>query len=111
MSKMQESNLALLMGSSPMTNILDHFIEHIGFDYTQKDVAKHAGLNRLTVKKYVKRLAELGVIKPNRKIAKATLYTLDTKNKTVKQLISLELAMIESTAPQKETLLEIKARA
>ncbi|MBI2598390.1 MAG: winged helix-turn-helix transcriptional regulator, partial [Candidatus Diapherotrites archaeon] len=77
--------------------------------YTQKDVAKHAGLNRLTVKKYVKRLAELGIIKPARKIGKATLYTLDIKNKTVKQLISLELAIIESTAPEKDKLAEIKA--
>ncbi|MBU2100189.1 hypothetical protein KKG83_06885 [Candidatus Micrarchaeota archaeon] len=108
---MQESNLALLMGSSPLTNILDHFIEHIGFDYTQKDVVKYTELNKLTVKKYIKRLAELGVIKPNRKIGKAILYTLDTKNKTVKQLISLELAMIESTAPKKEKLLEVKATA
>lgn len=108
---MQESNLALLMGSSSLTNMLDHFIEHIGFDYTQKDVAEYTGLNKLTVKKYVQRLSELGVIKPNRKIGKATLYTLDTNNKTVKQLISLELAMIESTTPKKETFPEIKARA
>ena len=108
---MQESNLALLMGFSPMTNILDHFIEHIGFDYTQKEVANHTHLNKLTVKKYVKRLTELRVIKPNRKIGKATLYTLDIKNKTVKQLISLELAMIESTAPKTEVLPEIKVTA
>lgn len=108
---MQESNLALLMGSSPLTNILDHFIEHIGFDYTQKDIAEHTDLNKLTVKKYVKRLKELGVIKPGRKIGKAVLYTLDTKNKTVRQLISLELAMIESTTPKKEKLAEIKATA
>ncbi|MFH1587253.1 MAG: hypothetical protein ABID38_05325 [Candidatus Diapherotrites archaeon] len=90
------------MGSSPLTSILDHFIEHIGFDYAQKEVARYTGLNKLTVKKYTKRLTELGVIKPSRKIGKATLYTLDTKNKTVKQLISLELAMVESTASEKE---------
>ena len=102
MVKMQKSNLALLMGISPITNILDHFIEHIGFDYTQKDIAGYTGLNKLTVKKYVERLAELGVIKPSRKIGKAILFTLDTKNKTVRQLISLELAMIESTSPKKE---------
>lgn len=102
MAKMQESNLALLMGSSPLTVMLDHFIEHIGFDYMQKEIAEHTGLNKITVRKYIERLTKLGVIKPNRKIGKATLYTLDIKNKTVKQLVSLELAMVESTRPKKE---------
>ncbi len=101
---MQESNLALLMGKSPLTTILDHFVEHIGFDYTQKEVSKLTSLNRLTVKKHMERLIQLHVLKPTRKIGKATLYKLDTNSKIVKQLISLEIAMIDSTMPKKEIM-------
>ncbi len=81
-------------GESPLIKVLDFFLTFPSFDYSKTQVAKEAGISRITIEKIWKRLIKRGIIVKTRSIGKAELYKLNTENPRVKILmrIGIELA-------------------
>jgi len=85
---MQESNSLLLRayGSSPQMKILDYLMNFPKNDFTQKEIIGELGMSKTTFYKYFDNLVEFGMIKVNRKIAKAKLYTINMDSPLVKSI-------------------------
>ena len=85
---MPESSSLLLRayGSSPQMKILDYLMEFPRNDFTQKEIIEALGMSKTTFYKYFDDLLEFSMIKINRKIAKAKLYSIDLSNPIVQSM-------------------------
>ncbi len=81
------------VGASPRMRVLQHLIEGRDFDYTLTDML-NARVSWGTLNQLIPKLAELGVVIKTRKIGRATLYKINQKNQTAKQLIMLYDSLI-----------------
>ncbi|MEM2373839.1 MAG: HTH domain-containing protein, partial [Thermoproteota archaeon] len=69
-----DSILLKAFGYSPKLRILDIFLTCPYFDFSKNELAKELGMSKQTLYKNFKDLEELGVVKPSRKIGRATMY-------------------------------------
>jgi|RifCSP16_1_1023843.scaffolds.fasta_scaffold98288_1 predicted transcriptional regulator len=85
---MSESSSLLLRayGSSPQMKILDYLMDFPKNDFTQKEIIGALGMSKTTFYKYFDNLVEFGMIRVNRKIANAKLYSINLKNPLVQSL-------------------------
>lgn len=99
---LDRSLLLKALGYSPNLRIIDMFLGNPFFDFTKEEIVRELGMSKQTVYKYFKDLEELGLVKPSRKIGKATLYRINTSNPMVQMLneyvtkMSLEIAEKEA---------------
>jgi len=108
---MLKSNSLLLRayGSSPQMRILDYLIDFPKNDFTQKEIIEALGMSKTTFYKYFDDLLEFGMIKINRRIAKANLYTINLSNPIIQNmkknidLISEKIAEKSLQAPTAQT--------
>lgn len=98
---MEESIFLKYIGDNPRMRVLQYLIEGRDFDYTLTDML-HANVSWGTLNTLIPKLAELEIITKTRKIGRATLYKINLKNSTAKQLAQIydtliknELAKIE----------------
>ncbi|MEM1770153.1 MAG: HTH domain-containing protein [Nitrososphaerota archaeon] len=93
-----DSILLKAFGYSPKLRILDIFLTCPYFDFSKNELAKELGMSKQTLYKNFKDLEELGVVKPSRKIGRATMYRINREHPLVKRLdemineISLQIA-------------------
>ena len=83
------------MGDIPSTRILDFLIDNKGMDYSKTDMAKGAGISRGALFKYWGKIEEFGIVKETRRFGKTKLYTLNTENEVVQELLRLEAILIK----------------
>lgn len=85
---MPEASSLLLRayGNSPQMKILDYLLEFPRNDFTQKEIIEALGMSKTTFYKYFDNLLEFGMIRINRKIAKANLYSINLSNPIVQSM-------------------------
>ena len=88
------SSFQIVFGSSPKIKILDFFlIERARFDYTLTEIAEGAEVSWATINALFPGFVKLGIVKETRKIARATLYTLNEANPLTQELIRVHNAV------------------
>ena len=85
---MPESSSLLLRayGSSPRMKILDYLMDFPKNDFTQKEIIEALGMSKTTFYKYFDNLVEFGMVKVNRKIANAKLYSINVTSPLVSSM-------------------------
>jgi len=85
---MSESSSLLLRayGSSPQMKILDYLMDFPKNDFTQKEIIGALGMSKTTFYKYFDNLIEFGMIRVNRKIANAKLYSINMESPVVQSM-------------------------
>mgnify|MGYP001108499958 CR=1 FL=1 len=97
-----ETLLIRMFGNSPKLRILDIFLDNPYFDFSKSEVIRELGMSKQTFYRYFKDLEELGIVKPTRRIGRATLYRISKEHPLVKKLdevineVSLQLAEQEA---------------
>ncbi|MGI0060991.1 MAG: winged helix-turn-helix domain-containing protein [Nitrosotalea sp.] len=106
---MPEANSLLLRayGSSPQMKIVDHLMDFPKNDFTQKEIIEALGMSKTTFYKYFDNIVEFGMIRVNRKIANAKLYSINMDSPIVKNIkknvdyISEKIAELEEAKLKK----------
>lgn len=102
-----ETLLIKMFGNSPKLRMLDIFLDNPYFDFTKSEVIRELGMSKQTFYKYFKDLEELQIVKPTRKIGRATLYIINQEHPLVKKLdeivneVSLQIAEQEAEKMEK----------
>lgn len=111
--KKEESIFVKFWGGSSLVRVLDFFLDNYLFDYSKTKVAEATGLSRVTVHKVVEHLKDTGVLKLNREVGRAKMYTLNRESPIVDALIELEDTLLnemektlEREAPSKNAFKE-----
>jgi len=97
-------------GDYPVIRVLDFLIENDIFDYSKKDIGRNADVSWNTLENFWGKLEETGVVTYTRKVGKAKMYKVNTKNPVVKQLIELDNKLMKSSL-EKIGLEKVKALA
>ena len=92
---MDKSIFLQVFGDTPFFKVLDFLIENQGFDYSKTEIAKGAGIGWSTLFKVWPQLEMANLVKVTREFGNTKLYTLNTDNPIVKELLKLEMIMIE----------------
>jgi len=90
---MEKSHLVRFLGDYPFARVIDFLIENKLFDYTKTEIAKGAGISRVSLYKMWDELEEFGVVRPTRRIGKAVLHKLNEKNPIVQNLLELDFKL------------------
>jgi DNA-binding transcriptional ArsR family regulator len=97
-----DSLLTRALGNSPKLRILDYLLDYKLNDFTIKEILEAVGMSKLTFYKYFEDLEELGLVIPQRKIGRATLYKINLENPMVKMMIEYETKLSLQIAEQEE---------
>ena len=84
-------------GDYPIIRVLDFLIENDIFDYSKKDICRNADVSWNTLEGFWKRLEKTRIVTYTRKVGKARMYKVDTKNPVVKQLIELDNKLMKNS--------------
>jgi len=102
-----ETLLVKMFGNSPKLRILDFFLDNPYFDFSKSEVIRELGMSKQTFYKYFKDLEDLEIVKPTRKIGRATLYRINKEHPLVKKIdviineVSLQIAEKEAEKMKK----------
>lgn len=77
-----------------MFRIVDFLLENKGMDFSKSEIAKGAGLSRASVFNYWLKIEKYDLVKVTRRFGKTKLYTLNSGNAVVKQVVELEQTLI-----------------
>jgi len=102
---MDNSNLIKFFGNNPFNRILDALIDNIGEDYTKKEIQELAGISKGAFFQHWPKIEELGLVKITREIGKTKLFTLNKKNKLVKDVLKFEMRLIEETTSKRKAVI------
>jgi len=97
---MENSLFVKFFGDAPLVRILDFLMENKIFDYTKTDIAKNAGISRVSLYKVWPAFLEHKIVRVTRRIGKTELYALNEKNPIVQQLLVLDLKLSKEFAEQ-----------
>jgi len=92
--KEEKSGFVMLFGDYPAVRVIDFLITFREFDYPLTEIAENSGVAWSTIHTFFPRLVEMGIVRKTRKIGRAQLYKLNTKNTLVKELIDLDNKLI-----------------
>lgn len=95
---MDNSHFVNFFGESPLVRVLDFLLENKPFDYTKTDIAKGAGISRVSLYKCWPAFTEHGIVRPTRRIGSTQLYALNAKSAVVLQLLELDLRLSRAFA-------------
>ena len=93
-----ESVLIQYMGNTPKLRVIDFLIDNMPFDYSKKEIIEGSGISKTTFFKIWKDFIKFDILKPTRKYSKAQLYTINREHIFIKQLLSLEFALVNEYA-------------
>src|SRR5215471_7280280 len=81
--------LESLFYGNASARLLDFFSTRKEFDYSETDVAKHAGVSIRTTLREIPKFEQLGLIKFTRRVGRAKMYRLDPHSEASKSLQQL----------------------
>lgn len=102
MQKTDKSVFVETFGESPLIKVLDFFLMYPDFDYSKSQVAKEAGVSRITIEKIWNELIKKEIIIKTREAGNAVLYKLNTKNPKVKILMKLDFELSSAAIEQEK---------
>jgi hypothetical protein len=88
--KMKKSFFLKRFGSSPFFRVVDFFVDNYGYDYSKTEIAKGAGISRVTLNTFFKDLLDLGIVKKTRDVGRAKMYQLNLDSPITKELIKID---------------------
>lgn len=89
-------------GESPLIKVMDFFLMYPDFDYSKSQVAKEAGISRITIEKIWNELIKKGIIVKTREAGNAVLYKLNAENPKVKILMKLDFELSAAAVEQEK---------
>jgi Fe2+ or Zn2+ uptake regulation protein len=94
---MAEKSLFLeFMGESPTMKVIDYLITERELDFSITDIADNSSIGRATLYRILDGLMQNKIIVPTRKVGKARLFKLNSKNKKISKLIEIyDLLIVE----------------
>lgn len=101
---MNESNLVKFFGNSPFIKIVDALIDNIGSELSKKQIQELAGISKASLFQNWEKVECSGITKQTRAFGKTKLYTLNTESQTVKNLLRMEVSLIEQTMPKQDCI-------
>ena len=81
----EESVLVECFGDHPIIRIIDFLLENRLFDFSKKQIAEGAGIGRVTLFKYWKKLERAEIVKVSGQFGKTKLYKLNEGSPIVKK--------------------------
>ncbi len=95
-------------GDYPYIRVLDFLLENDIFDYSKKDISRHANVSWNTLETVWGQLERMNVIVHTRKVGKAEMYKINEKNILVQQLMELNTKLLryslEKIKPMRTTI-------
>jgi predicted transcriptional regulator len=91
----QETIFVEVFGKSPIVRVLDFLITYQAFDYPLTKIAEKAGVSYSTLQTFWEKLVLNNIVVKTRRVGKSDLFTLNTKNPAVQQLIKLDWNFIQ----------------
>ena len=88
-----KSVLVDFFGDTPFIRVMDFLIENIGYDYTETEIAKGSEIDWSTLSKMLDRMERYRLIVVRKEGEK--LYRVNEKNSLVKDLLNLEMDLID----------------
>lgn len=95
--KNDKSLFVEFFGDYPIIRVLDFLIENDIFDYSKKDICRYADVSWNTLETFWSKLEKTNIVTYTRKVGKASMYKLNTKNPIVKQLIELDNTLLKKS--------------
>lgn len=84
-------------GDYPIIRVLDFLIENDVFDYSKKDICRNSDVSWNTLETFLGKLEQPNIVFYTRKVGKASMYKLNTKNPVVKKLIELDNKLMKKS--------------
>ena len=75
-----------VFGDSSVARILDHLAKYETRDFSMTELARDCDMSYRTLQRVFPLLVQKELVKETRRIGKATMYTLNLQNETVKEL-------------------------
>ena len=87
-----------IFGDSPQTKILDFLADHLDYDYSISEIAKHSEVSRPTVYKIKDILLKKGLIIKTREQGNSPLYKLDIDSELVQVILKFDFEIAKRIA-------------
>lgn len=95
-----KSVLVETFGETPVVKTIDFFLMYPSFDYSKSQVAKEAGISRITMEKIWKKLLKNDIIKKTRSVGRGDMCKLNLENPKVKVLMKFDFEMSSAAFDQ-----------
>src|SRR3989344_8218533 len=82
-------------GDTPQLRVFDFFIGNYFFDFPITEIARESNVSYNSLKKFLPRLVDVGIIVKTRKIGKSDYYKFNMKNIFVKNLVKLNWMLVK----------------
>lgn len=83
-------------GAVPVNRVILFLLENNIFDYSKSDIAKYAGVSRMTLDKFFNSLDEFKIVLKTRDVGRATLYRINLESQIVQEFAKLNEAVTNS---------------
>jgi len=90
-----KSMILEVLGDTPELRIIDFLIVNLHTPIYKNEIISRIGSNRNTFFRAWKNMEKYGIVKPYKKVGRATLYVLNKENKIVKWILKLDWALLE----------------
>lgn len=97
-------------GSSPQMKIIDYLMDFPKNDFTQKEIIEALGMSKTTFYKYFDNLVEFDMIRVNRKIANARLYSINMDSPVIQNMKKNVDYLSEKIADESLQLVQAKRK-
>ncbi|MDP2666091.1 MAG: hypothetical protein Q8P05_01150 [Candidatus Diapherotrites archaeon] len=84
-------------GDYPFIRVLDFLLENDAFDYSKKDICRYSNVSWNTLDTFWNQLEREQIVAPTRKVGKAMLYKLNSRNPIVEQLRALDQRLMRAS--------------
>ena len=95
-------------GDNPKNRIWSFLIVHSEYDYSMKDIARHANVGYTTLKAIWKDFKEKKIVIQTREVGKAKMYRLNLKNPVVERFIDYYWAVVDAVVKRENSIKGIK---
>ncbi len=94
-------------GGSPITRVLEFFIENDLYDYNSSDIFRETGVARTTLQFVIKDFLKKDIIIETRKVGRTQMYKLNRENPIVNEIVNLVINIVIKAGDQ-EALVKAK---
>lgn len=109
MVKADSSVFVKFFGDYPLIRVLDFLIEHRGWDYSKKHIAKHSDVAWNTLDGFWPRLEKNRIVTRAGKTGKAQMYQLNLESPFVRLLLQLDKTLIRKSLREVQPLKKSRA--
>lgn len=94
----EKSVLIDFFGDLPFIRAIDFLLENIGYEYSKPEIAEGCGIKANHLNEMWNKMEKYELVLPTTKDGNTLYYKLNEKNSLVKNLLNLELDLIDKYA-------------